>query len=123
MAGKADILISEDDTVLREVYLKKFTLAGYDVRVASNGQEALDLIATKAPDALILDINMPVLDGFATLEKLPKDKRSYPVVILTNLADEENKKRGVSLGADDFFIKSQMTIKTLLEMVQNLVKK
>ncbi len=117
-----DILIAEDDAVLRDVYVKKFTLAGYHIRTVKNGEEALTAIQEKAPDILILDINMPVLDGFGVLEKHPRNSRSFPVIVLSNFGDDKNRKRGEELGADDYFIKSEMTIKTLLQMVETLLK-
>lgn len=118
----ADILIAEDDAVLREVYTKKFTISGYTIRTAENGEEAVALIQKKEPDILILDINMPVLDGFGVLEKYPKNARSFPIIMLTNFGDEKNRQRGEDMGADDYFIKSEMTIRKLLEMVETLLK-
>lgn len=117
-----DIVIAEDDAVLREVYQKKFMLAGYAIRLAQNGEEAVALITQKTPDIAILDVHMPILDGFGVLEKFPRDKRTFPVIMLTNFADERNKQRGKELGADDYFVKSEMTIKSLLTMVETLMK-
>lgn len=122
MVQKIDILIAEDDVVLREVYTKKFTLSGYQIRTAQNGEETIAEIQKKAPDILILDINMPVMDGFVVLEKYPKDNRSFPIIMLTNFGDEKNRERGITLGADDYFIKSEMTIRKLLAMVETLLK-
>ncbi|OGJ57962.1 hypothetical protein A2881_04785 [Candidatus Peribacteria bacterium RIFCSPHIGHO2_01_FULL_55_13] len=120
--AKADIVIAEDDAVLREVYQKKFTLSGYDIRLAQNGEEAVALIAQRMPDIAILDVHMPILDGFGVLEKFPRDKRTFPVIMLTNFGDEKSKTRGKELGADDYFVKSEMTIKSLLAMVETLLK-
>lgn len=120
--ANVDILIAEDDAVLREVYTKKFTLSGYTIRTAQNGEEAIAEIQKKEPDILILDINMPILDGFGVLEKYPKKERRFPIIILTNFGDDKNKSRGEELGADDYFIKSEMTIRKLLEMVETLLK-
>jgi CheY-like chemotaxis protein len=117
-----NILIAEDDTVLRDLYLRKFNQSVYSVRTASNGQEALALIEAQKPDLLLLDINMPVLDGFGLLEKLPKEKRDFPVIILTNFADQANRDRGAALQVDDYFVKKDMTIKSLMEMVERLLK-
>lgn len=116
------ILIAEDDTVLREIYLKKFTVAGYQVRTATNGQEAVDAAASAAPDLLLLDISMPVMDGYAVLKLLPRNQRKFPIIILTNFGDTTARKTCSELGADDFFVKSDMTIKSLLTMVENLLK-
>lgn len=120
--ANTDILIAEDDAVLREVYTKKFTLSGYTIRTAQNGEEAIAEIQKKEPYILILDINMPILDGFGVLEKYPKAGRKFPIIMLTNFGDEKNKSRGQELGADDYFIKSEMTIRKLLEMVETLLK-
>lgn len=120
--SKADIVIAEDDAVLREVYQKKFTISGYKIRLAQNGEEAVALIAQKMPDIAILDVHMPILDGFGVLEKFPRDKRAFPVIMLTNFGDEKSKTRGKELGADDYFVKSEMTIKSLLAMVEALLK-
>ena len=120
--AKATIVFSEDDTLLRAIYVKKFSQAGYEVVPASNGEEALHLVEQKAPDLLVLDISMPKLDGFQVLEKLPQP-RGFPVIMLTNFDSEEYRKRGHELGADDFFVKKDMTIRSLLEMVESLLKK
>ncbi len=117
-----NILIAEDDAVLREVYVKKFSIAGFRIRAVTNGQEAIDEIEKQKPDIAILDLNMPVMDGFAVLERYPRASRNFPIIILSNFGDTKNKERGGTLGADDFFIKSEMTIKTLLEKVTTLMK-
>lgn len=115
------LLIAEDDTVLRDLYLRKFDPAMYAIRTASNGQEALDEIAKEKPDMVLLDINMPVLDGFGVLERLPKEQRSFPVIILTNFDDQANRERGKAYQVDDYFVKKDMTIKSLVAMVERLL--
>ncbi|MEI8230272.1 MAG: response regulator [Candidatus Peregrinibacteria bacterium] len=117
-----NILVAEDDTVLREVYAKKFALAGFEIHTAENGEEAINQIELAPPDLLILDLNMPVMDGFAVLEKFPRKTRKFPIIILTNFGDTRNRQHGMELGADDFFVKSEMTIKSLLEKVSTLLK-
>lgn len=117
-----NILIAEDDAVLREVYVKKFSISGFKIRAVTNGQEAIAEIEKEKPDIAILDLNMPVMDGFAVLERYPRAARSFPIIILSNFGDTKNRERGVGLGADDFFVKSEMTIKTLLEKVTALLK-
>lgn len=123
LMAKSKIIIAEDDTVLRDLYLRKFTADLYDIRTAANGQEALDLIAQEKPDLVLLDINMPVLDGFGVLEKLPKAIRTFPIVMLTNFDDQANRDRGAALGVDDYFVKKDMTIKSLVAMVERLLGK
>lgn len=121
--AKASIVFADDDPLLRNVYLKKFSLLGYDVVPASDGEEALQLIAMKTPDLVVLDIGMPKMNGLQALEKLPPPPRPYPVILLTNFDQEDFRKRGRELGADDFLIKKDMTIRSLLEMVERLLKK
>ncbi len=117
-----NILIAEDDAVLREVYVKKFTIGGFTIRAVKDGQEAITEIEKEKPDLVILDLNMPVLDGFAVLERFPRAQRTFPIIVLSNFGDTKNQERSIGLGADDFFIKSEMTIKTLLEKVMTLLK-
>lgn len=117
---KPDILIAEDDPVLRNLYIKKFSVAGYPIRAVEDGEQALKEIEARFPDILILDIHMPKMDGFQVLEHFPKEGRKFPVIMLTNFADERSRQRGVELGADDYFVKKDMTIKSLLEMVERV---
>ena len=117
-----NILIAEDDAVLREVYMKKFSLSGFQIRAVENGQLAVEEIERQKPDLLLLDLNMPVMDGFSVLERYPRAQRTFPILVLSNFGDTKNRERGLGLGADDFFIKSEMTIKTLLDKVTTLMK-
>jgi DNA-binding response OmpR family regulator len=116
------ILIVEDDSVLRDLYLRKFTRGPFKVSTAVNGEEALKSIAAGKPDIVLLDLNMPVLGGYEMLEKLPKEQRTFPVIILTNFDDQANRERGKTLGVSDYFVKKDMTIKSLWEMVEQLLK-
>jgi len=117
---KPDILIAEDDPVLRNLYLKKFSVSGFPIRAVEDGEQALKELGVRFPDILILDIHMPNVDGFGVLEKYPKATRKFPVIMLTNFADEKSRARGAELGADDYFIKKDMTIKSLLDMVEKV---
>jgi len=121
MTVKGDILIAEDDPVLRNLYIKKFSLAGYAIRTAEDGEAALKAIQEKSPDALILDLHMPKMTGFQVLESFQGKTRPFPVIVLSNFADEMSQQRAKELGADDYFIKKDMTIKSLLEMADRLL--
>lgn len=121
MTPKANILIAEDDVVLRDLYVKKFAANGYKIRTAANGEEAIAMINQEAPDAMIADIHMPRMDGFELLKKYPKNARNFPIILLTNFDHADFKLRALELGADDFFVKKDMTIRSLLEMVERLV--
>lgn len=121
LMAKGNILIAEDDPVLRNLYIRKFTVAGFDLRTAENGQQALDAIQQQEPDLVALDIHMPVMDGFEVLKRLPPERRRFPIILLTNFADAETHDRGKELGADDYFVKKDMTIRTLIDMVDRLI--
>jgi DNA-binding response OmpR family regulator len=118
---KGDLLIAEDDPVLRQLYQRKFSLEGYQIRTANDGEEAVKLLTEQLPSLLVLDINMPKMDGFQVLELLPKEKRTFPVIMLSNLADDRTLARSKELGADGFLVKKDMTIKGLLELVEKLI--
>lgn len=118
--SKPAILVAEDDPVLRNLYIKKFSVAGYDIRAVEDGEQAMEEIGKRMPEVLVLDIHMPKMDGFQVLEKFPAETRPFPVIMLTNFADEKSRERGKELHADDYFIKKDMTIKSLLDMVENV---
>jgi DNA-binding response OmpR family regulator len=98
------ILVVDDEPRMTRFIRMNLELEGYRVIEAYNGQEALDKVRTDLPDLVILDVMMPELDGFETLEML-REVSSVPVVMLTVRADEEDKVHGLELGADDYITK------------------
>jgi DNA-binding response OmpR family regulator len=119
--ARGDILIAEDDPILRNLYIKKFTLNAYEVRTAEDGEEAIRQIMAKPPDMLLCDLNMPKVNGMQVLQQFPRNRRTFPIIILTNYGDEKTRNTAVELGADDYFVKKDMTIKSLVEMVEKLM--
>lgn len=117
-----DILIAEDDPVLREAYTRKFSHTKCTLRTAENGEIAVRMIQEKAPSLLICDIMMPEHDGWWVLEHCTKKKRSFPVIMLTNLEDDDTSKRSAKL-ADGYFVKRTMTLESLVEMTKTLLSK
>jgi len=98
---KRVLLVDDDDKILRFLALK-LKLFGYDLFTASNGKEALDLLGTAKPDIVVLDILMPVMDGFEMLEKL-RSFSKLPVIVLS--AKGDNADHALELGANDFMSK------------------
>ena len=101
------VLIVDDDPGIRLVCATTLSLDGYEVIEAANGQEALKLVLTQAPDVVLLDISMPVLDGFGVAAALRADERTraLPFVFLTGELDPTVTKRGHEVGAAGFFPK------------------
>ncbi len=98
------ILIVDDEARVRQFIRLNLELEGFEVFEASNGLEALEKIKEVLPDLVILDVMMPEMDGFETLE-LIRETSGVPVIMLTVRADEADKVRGLELGADDYVTK------------------
>ena len=98
------VLIADDEPRMTRFIRMNLELEGYQVVEAHNGLEVLDKARTSLPDLVILDVMMPKLDGFETLEML-REVSNVPVIMLTVRADEEDKVRGLELGADDYVTK------------------
>ena len=98
------LLVVDDEPRMTRFIRMNLELEEYRVIEAHNGLEALDKVRTDLPDLVILDVMMPELDGFETLEML-REVSNVPVIMLTVRADEEDKVRGLELGADDYVTK------------------
>ena len=119
------ILLVEDDTTLSEMYTLKLSGAGYTVWHASNGQEGLALLEKNGASSLILlDVMMPVMDGFTMLERVKANDvwKKIPVVMLTNLGQGEDMERGKKLGAVDYWVKANLTPAQVVEKVKAILK-
>ena len=101
------VLVVDDVQANRELLEGHLIELGYDVRQARDGYEALDAVAAEEPDLVLLDIDMPRLDGIAVCERLKAHpiRRLIPIVILTASSDRETRLRGIAAGADDFLSK------------------
>lgn len=123
---KNKILIIEDDRFLLKLYSDKLRREGFEVLESLTGEEGLNKISAEKPDLVILDLVLPRKNGFEVLSELklnPKTK-NIPVVILTNLGQEADVKRGLEMGADAYLVKTDFSVNQLAEKVkENLVKK
>ena len=98
------ILIAEDEKDLRILLYDQLTGAGHSVIQAENGMQALQLFRSESPDMAILDVMMPVMDGFSLLAQI-RETSNMPVIFLTAKGDEIDKVSGLRLGADDYLVK------------------
>ncbi len=125
MTEKAKILIVEDDIPLRDMYKTRLKYEGYEVSVASDGEEALEKAVKEQPDVILLDIMMPKVSGFDVLDILKNTKttRNIPVIIMTVLEQESNKVKGLVAGAEDYLIKSQSMPQDVINKIKEVLKK
>ena len=117
------ILLIEDDQFLLNLIGPKIEREGFMLTIAKNGQEGLVEVTRSMPDLVLLDIILPDLNGFEILEKIKADQSlaSIPVVILSNLSQPENIKRGQELGAIDYLVKVQHTPQDIVDKIKNLL--
>ena len=120
---KIKILLIEDEKEVAELYKLKLTLDGYEVVTAENGQEGLDKANSYRPELIFLDIKMPEMDGFEVLKKLRATARTrdIPVVVLSNFDEQDLIEKGLTLGANEYLIKSQFTPEDISNKIKSWV--
>ena len=103
----SSILVADDNEMNREMLCRRLEKQGYTVAAANDGQQALDMMAVENFDLLLLDIMMPVMDGYDVLEKMRADQKfkSIPVIVLTAESEASNIIRCIELGANDYLVK------------------
>jgi len=122
--GPGRILLVEDSFTTRELERSIFEASGYEVDVAVDGAEALAKLESSRFDLVVTDVQMPRIDGFELTAKIRGDERfsRLPVVIVTSLEREEEKRKGIEVGADAYVTKSVFNQDTLLEIVERLTR-
>lgn len=115
------ILIVEDDKFLRDLLVKQLKDIGYTVFCAANCEEAFKQIKDEKPNLILLDLVLSGLNGFEFLKEIKKESsenKDIPVLILSNLGQDDDIKRGIELGADDFLIKAYYIIPEIVEKIK-----
>lgn len=118
------ILLVEDDINLRDVYYARLQAEGFELSVASNGEEALAMAVKERPDLIILDVMMPRISGFDVLDIL----RTTPeiahtkVIMMTALGSSEDRERGEKLGVDKYLVKSQVTLEDVVATISKVLQ-
>jgi DNA-binding response OmpR family regulator len=118
---KQHILAADDDPQLLRLVTKNLQLEGYDVAAASDGQQALDQIEATKFELIILDVMMPKLDGFTVCERV-REFSNVPIIIVTALGQDNDKIRGLDLGADDYLTKP-FSVAELLARVRAVMRR
>ena len=113
---KKTIALIEDEAALAKIITEELTDAGFSVVLASDGIEGVNLVKTRKPDLVLLDLLLPKKHGFDVLKELKNmpDTATIPVIILTLLGSDEDVSKGLELGADDYLVKSQYGINEII---------
>src|SRR5476651_1669604 len=119
----AKVLIIEDDPLMSRMYQKIFTFEKYEVEVAGDGEEGLAKVLSTNPTIILLDVMMPKMNGLQVLEKLKADPatKAIPVVMLTNLAGQQDAETALSKGAVKYIVKSEHEPKEISDMVNEII--
>lgn len=114
------ILIAEDEDILLNVLKDRFEVEGWKVTVAKNGVEAMEFINKSKFDLVLLDLLMPKKDGFEVLKEVKDNPelKNLPIIVLSNLGGNEDIKKALALGANDYFVKTQHPMSEIVEKVK-----
>lgn len=114
------IAIIEDDAVISEMYRMKFEAEGYDVQIANNGKLGVELVEQMKPDIILLDLQMPEMNGDEALKEIRKHDwgKNTTVMVLTNLGEEEAPKEIRALGIHSYIVKADLTPRQVAERVK-----
>lgn len=120
---KWKVLLVEDEKMLADMYATKFTMDGFDTHKANDGATGLSMAGDVSPDIILLDIIMPKIDGFGVLKELRSNPKfaSIPIILLTNLGQDEDIKKGKQLGATDYFVKANHTPAEVVTKVKQVL--
>ncbi len=122
MTAKTKILIVEDDPYLGMIMQECFESRDFDVRLLENGQEGLDTFFSYKPDLCILDVMLPVKDGFTIARTIRETDTQTPIIFLTARSLKEDIKEGFTIGADDY-VKKPFSIEELIMRVHAILKR
>lgn len=112
------ILIVEDEKPLSHALEMKLKSQGFVTKVVTNGTDAIEELKKTKYQLVLLDLIMPVMDGFGVLTEMANNKLKVPVIVLSNLGQDEDRTKAKSLGAVDYFVKSNTPIAEILTRVK-----
>lgn len=118
-----NILIIDDDPLITDMYALKLKGAGFGVETAADGKKGLEKIKQGGWDVVLLDVVLPIMDGFEVLKKLNEEKAAHPpIILLTNLGQKEDVEKGLRLGAADYLIKADFTPSEVVAKINKVTK-
>lgn len=116
------ILVVEDETSLRQLLTQNLSYEGFSIAAAADGAEALASHRTRRADLIVLDLMLPVVDGFQVLRTLRERQDPVPILMLTARGAEQDRVQGLSLGADDYLVKP-FSVLELLARVKAILRR
>lgn len=118
------LAIIEDDQVISQMYRMKFESDGFEVHIAQNGADGIKLVEEVSPDLILLDMQMPGMNGDEALSEIRKHDwgKHIPVIVLTNLGEEEAPKHLRSLGIESYIVKADLTPRQVVDRVKQTLK-
>jgi two-component system alkaline phosphatase synthesis response regulator PhoP len=119
MAEPLKVMLVEDDIALRDIYQTRLGAEGFDVSVVADGEEALTEALRVRPHLILLDLMMPKINGFDVLDILKKtgETKDTKVIVLSALSDENSQARAKELGADEYVVKSQVSLSDVVDKI------
>lgn len=120
--SKGHILVVDDEQGIRELLSEVLNIAGYQVVLAADGLDALNQIRKTNFDLIILDVNLPKLDGFELLEKVRASAPTQPIIMISARTEKNDVTHGLRLGADDY-IRKPFSVEELVLRVENLLRR
>lgn len=122
MADKRLILVIEDDSAIRQGIVDMLDFQGYRVREAGDGRKGMDLALRSPCDLILLDLILPGNDGLKILEELRKSRPTLPVIIMTARGAENDRVKGLKMGADDYVVKP-FSVRELMARVEAVLRR
>ncbi len=123
MAKIFRILVVEDEKPMANALELKLNKCGFQAKAVFNGEAALSELSKENYDLLLLDLMMPKINGFDVIKKLREQKKDIPIIVLSNLSQEEDRRKAMDLGTKDYFVKSDTPIADIVERVSSFLGK
>ena len=122
MSNQKNILVAEDDLFIRKIFEMNFIRPDWNVTFVINGVHAIEYLEHTTPDLLLLDLLMPIKNGFDVLDFVRTQNLQFPIYILSNLSQEIDKAKAKELGALDYLVKSDLDIDELVILMEKTMK-